>query len=170
VSRAWASAAALLAAFVLQVVIAPHIALLGTVPSFPVLVVITLALVEGPRAGAWSGFFAGLLLDLLGTHPVGAWALVLTVVGYVAGMVQANLFAEGWLLPVTVAVIASVMAELAYLIVLIILGTGMPLWSSIIAVVLPRGVYNTVLALLLYPWLARFLRPDQGVKSFRRFA
>lgn len=168
--RFWITAGAILASLIAQVVFAPHLALLGAVPSFPVLVVVTLAFVEGPEAGAVSGFAAGLGLDLLGTSPVGVWALVLVVVGYVAGMLQENLFAEGWLMPVTVAIIAGLMAELSYLIVLSILGSGPAFWTSVWTVVLPRGVYNAILALLAYPWLARFLRSDRMMKSFRRFA
>jgi len=170
VRRFWSTAGAIVGAIVAQVMIAPHITLLGAVPSFPVLVVITLAIVEGPEAGAISGFAAGLALDLLGASPVGVWTLVLVVVGYVAGLLQENLFAEGWLMPVTVAVVAGLLAEFSYLIVLEILGSGPAFWRAVWTVVLPRGVYNTVLALLLYPWLARFLRSDQSMKSFRRFA
>ncbi len=168
--RFWITAGAILAALIAQVMLAPHLALFGAVPSFPVLVVITLAIVEGPQAGAVSGFAAGLMLDLLGTSPVGAWALVLVIVGYLAGLLQENLFAEGWLMPFTVAIVAGVLAELSYLIVLQVIGSAPEFWRSLWTVVLPRGIYNTVLALLLYPWLARFLRSDQSMKSFRRLA
>ena len=33
---------------------------------------------------------------------------------------------------------------------------------------LPGAVYNTALALLVYPWLARFLRRDRPMTTFRR--
>lgn len=169
-NRFWTAAGAIAASVVLQVVVAPHIAPFGVVPSFPLLVVITLAFVQGPGPGASAGFAAGLALDLLGSGPVGAWALVLTVVGYLAGMLEANLFAEGWLLPVTVAFIAGVAAEFSYLVVLAVLGVGLSFWKAVAGVAIPCGVYNSVLALLLYPWLARFLRTDRSVKSFRRLA
>ncbi|MDO9557133.1 MAG: rod shape-determining protein MreD [Coriobacteriia bacterium] len=169
-NRFWTTVGAILAAIVVQVVLAPHLALFGSIPSFPVLVVITLAIVEGPEAGAVSGFAAGLMLDLLGTSPVGVWALVLVIVGYVAGLLQENLFAEGWLMPFTVAIVAGLLAEFSYLLVLQVLGSGLAFWNSVWTVVLPRGVYNTVLALLFYPWLARLLRSDRSMKSFRRFA
>lgn len=169
-SRSGAVIGAIVVSFLLQVLVAPHVAILGAVPSFPVLVVITLAIVEGPAAGAVSGFAAGLVLDFLGTGPVGAWALVLVVVGYAAGMLQENLFAEGWLQPLTVAVVVSVLAELSYLVLMAVLGSGAPFWRSVVSVVLPRGVYDVVLAVLFYPWLARVLHADQPVRSFRRIA
>lgn len=169
-NRTWTTAGAIAASVLLQVMLAPHIAVFGVVPSFPLLIVITLAFVQGPNSGATAGFAAGLMLDLLGSGPVGAWALVLTIVGYLAGMLEANLFAEGWLQPVTVALIAGLAAEFAYLTVLAVLGIEVTFWKSVLGVVIPRGVFNSVLALLLYPWLARFLRTDRSVKSFRRLA
>ena len=168
--RTWATAGSLVAAAVLQVMIAPHIAIGGVVPSVPLLVVITLALIEGPVAGSVAGFSGGLLLDMLGTGPIGVWALVLTLVGYLAGLLSENVFAEGWLLPVTVALLTGLAAEFFYLLVLAVLGVGVPLGSALLNVVVPKGVYNAALALLLYPWLARFLRTDRSIKSFRRLA
>lgn len=168
--RWWTTVGALVAALILQVALAPHMAIGNVVPNFLVLVVITLSFVEGPSAGAAVGFAAGLLLDLLSTGPVGAWALVLSATGYAAGLLQENLFAEGWLAPVTVAVIAALISDFAYLLVLTILGVGPSFWDSLLRAVLPRAVYNAVLVLLAYPWLARFLRSDRSVKSFRRLA
>jgi len=168
--RTWATAGSLIAAAVLQVMIAPHISIGGVVPSVPLLVVITLAFIEGPGAGSVAGFSGGLLLDMLGTGPIGAWALVLTLVGYLAGLLSENVFAEGWLLPVTVALLAGLAAEFFYLLALAVLGVGVPLGSALLSVVVPKGVYNAGLALLLYPWLARFLRTDRSIKSFRRLA
>lgn len=169
-SRPWTAAGALIAALVLQVGLAPHFAVAGVTPSFPLLVVVTLALVQGPSSGAVAGFAAGVMLDLLGSGPVGAWALVLGLTGYLGGMLHENLFAEGWLAPVTVAVVAGLLAETAYLVLMTVLGVAPAFWESVRSVVLPRAVYNALLVLLVYPWLARFLRSDRPVKSFRRLA
>lgn len=169
-TRWWTTAGALLGALVLQVMIAPHIAVFGISPNFLLLVVITLAFVEGPSKGAMAGFIAGLLFDLLSTGPVGAWALVMSVTGYLSGSLQENLFAEGWLAPVTVGIVAALTADLAYLVVVSVLGVGPAFWSAVGRLVLPQAVYNAVLVMLVYPWLARFLRTDRSMKSFRRLA
>ena len=169
-NKAFPAALALLAAAVLQVSLAPHMAIFGVVPNFILLVVITLALTEGPVAGGVSGFVGGLVFDLVGTSVVGPSALVLTVVGYTAGMLSANLFAEGWLLPVTVVAIASLSAELSRGLVLAVFGSAPTFWQDIVTVMIPSAFYHTVLAVLAYPWLARILRPDRPMRSFRRLA
>lgn len=169
-SKAFPAALALLAATILQVSVAPHLAIFGVVPNFLLLAVITLALAEGPVAGGVSGLVGGLLYDLLGTSVVGPGALVLTVVGYTAGMLAANTFAEGWRLPVTVVAIASLTAELSYGVVLAVLGLGASFWPDVLTIMVPAAAYHTVLAVLAYPWLARILRPDRQMRSFRRLA
>lgn len=166
--RALPTIAALFVAVVMQVAIAPNIAIGRAVPNFMLLVVVALALTEGPAAGASAGFVAGVLFDLLGSGPIGPAALVLTVVGYLAGSLSANMFAEGWRLPVTVVLIASLLAELSYGAVLAILGVGQPFWSTFLAVMLPTAVYNGVLALLAFPFLARLLRTERQMTTFRR--
>jgi len=170
VNKAFPAAIALLVAAILQVSLAPHLAVFGVVPDLIFLVVVTLALAEGPVAGGVSGFVGGLLFDLIGTSVVGPYALVFTLVGYAAGMLSANMFAEGWLLPVSVVAIASLTAELSYGVVLVVLGMSTTFWRDIITVMIPSALYHTVLAVLAYPWLARILRPDRQMRSFRRLA
>jgi rod shape-determining protein MreD len=169
-SRSLTTTLALLAAIVLQVALAPQIAAFGVVPNLVFLVVVTLALTEGPVAGSVAGFVGGLLFDLLGTSVVGPYALVFCVVGYVAGLLHANMFAEGWLLPVTVVFLASLGAESAYGIIMAILDVGMPFGTAFAKIMLPGAVYTSLLAVLLYPLLSRVLRRDRSVKSFRRLA
>ena len=160
--------AALLAAAVLQAGLAPYLSIGGVVPNFLLLVVITIALVEGPTSGAVVGFSAGLIFDLLGSGPVGPMLLVLTLTGYLTGLMHENMFAEGWLLPLTVLAIATLSAEVAYGLILILLDSGGPFWSTFLTKMLPGAIYNTALALLIYPWLARFLRQDRPITTFQR--
>lgn len=169
-NRALTTSLALVAAIVLQVALAPQIAVFGVVPNLVFLVVVTLALLEGPVTGCVAGFAGGLLFDLLGASVVGPYALVFCVAGYVAGLIQANMFAEGWLLPVSVVLIASVGAEITYGVIMSVLDIGLPFWSALVRIMLPGAVYNTVLAVLLYPLMTRVLRRDRTVKSFRRVA
>ncbi len=166
--RALPTMAAILAGFVLQVAIAPYLSIGGVVPNFLLLVVVTLALVEGSEWGCVSGFAAGVLFDLVGSGPVGPMAFVLAAVGYATGMLQANLFAEGWLLPLTVLGVASLTAGLAFGLILAVLGLAGGLWRTLWTVMLPEALYNVALGLLTYPVLARFLRRERPMETLRR--
>lgn len=169
-NRFFTTGAVILGAILTQVAVAPYIAIGGIVPNFLFLATVTLALVQGPSAGALAGFTCGLAFDLLGNGPVGPMALVLTTVGFVAGLLETNLFAEGWLLPLTVLGIASLGAEVTYGVLLDILGVGGPFFRTFFTIMLPGAIYDTALALLVYPLLARFLRRERPLKEFRRLA
>lgn len=162
--------AALLVATLLQVGVAPYVAIGGVTPNFLLIAVVTIALAAGPNEGVVAGFAGGLLFDLLSTSALGPMTLVLTVTGYMAGLLHEQLFAEGWLLPLTVLGIASLISETAYALLLALVGVPVPFWSALFTKVLPGAAYDTALALLIYPWLARFLRSDLPLKTFRRLA
>jgi rod shape-determining protein MreD len=168
VNRLTATLLALLVAVVAQVALAPALSIGDVVPNFLLILVVTVALVEGPVSGATAGFAAGLLFDLVTTGPVGPMALVLTITGYVAGLIQANMFAAGWLGPLTVLFLASLASSMAYGVALEALGLLSSFWRAFLLVMLPSAVYNTALALLIYPWLARFLRRERPMQTFGR--
>ncbi|MGQ0467618.1 MAG: hypothetical protein ACT4QG_20150 [Sporichthyaceae bacterium] len=58
-------------------------------PAFVLAIVAAVAWTAGPTAAAVAGFGGGLLLDTIppAAHPVGQWAVVLAVLGYVLALV-----------------------------------------------------------------------------------
>lgn len=158
----------MLIAMVLQAGLAPYITILGVTPNILLLAVVSVALSSGPDEGALAGFVGGLLFDLLGTGPVGVMALVLTLTGFLAGLLHSELFAEGWLLPLTVLAVAALSSEVAYGLLIRMFGEGFPFWRAFLTKMLPGAAYDTVLALLVFPWSSRFLRPSQSIKTFTR--
>lgn len=157
-----------LLAVTLQLVIGSHLTVAGVVPDLLLVATVTVALASGSSAGAVAGFAAGVLADLIGSGPFGASMLVMTVVGYLAGSLQASLFAEGWLAPVTVVLTASLLKEAAYGLLLGVLGVGGPFWRTLARVVLPTAVYTTVVAVIVYPWVSRLLRRERSVATLGR--
>jgi rod shape-determining protein MreD len=160
------NAVAFLIAIVLQVVVAPYIAIGGVSPNFLMITVIIMALVEGPNAGTVLGFAAGLLFDLLGAGPVGPMALVLTITGYATGLVHENLFAEGWLLPVGIIALATFTSEILYMIVIVFLGTQTSMRDAFVGIVMPSTFYNAVCATIICPILTRVLRDNTNPVIF----
>ncbi|MFH8368942.1 rod shape-determining protein MreD [Streptomyces sp. NPDC018031] len=77
-------------ALVTQVCVLARLNLPGAVPDLLLLVVLGLALVYGHTSGALIGFGAGLLADFAppADHAAGRYALVLCVIGYLAGLAK----------------------------------------------------------------------------------
>lgn len=89
-NRMLLSATLVIVALVVQVTILARLQLPGAVPDLLLLTVLGLALVYGHVGGALVGFGAGLLADLAppADHAAGRYALVLCVIGYLAGLAK----------------------------------------------------------------------------------
>lgn len=106
-------AATVLTALLLQTCVLAALPLPGAAPELLVVLVVAFALAEGAYSGAVTGFVAGLGADLLADHALGRTALVLTVVGHLAGQVHDDT-ERSTLLPFAVVGAASAGAVLLY--------------------------------------------------------
>lgn len=84
--------ALLVTATIIQLTVLPLLRLPGAVPDLVCVTVVALGLAAGPVRGAAAGFAAGLLLDLVPPADgiLGLSAVVLVVVGYLAGLLGAD--------------------------------------------------------------------------------
>lgn len=100
-------------ALLLQTTVLSSLPLPGAAPELLVVVVVAFALAEGALSGAVTGFVAGLATDLLSDHSLGRTALVLAVVGHLAGQVHDDT-ERSTLLPFAVVAAAATGAVLLY--------------------------------------------------------
>ena len=144
--------------------------ILGVVPNFLMVAVIIIAFMRGSKEGTIVGFIAGLLFDLIGVSVVGPMALALTLTGFVAGILKEQIFAGGWLLPVTILGFASLVAESIYLVLISALGLPMPFFEALFSRALPGALYAMLIALLTFPTVTKFLRKGESseVATLRR--
>lgn len=169
-SRSVLQAIIIVGAILLQLLVAPNIAIAGATPNFLLIAVVVIAISSGPQQGSIAGFGLGLLFDLLESGPIGPWALVLTLIGFLAGSLQRNIFAESWRLPVTIVLIASFLAQVLYGIVLVLVGSDIGFWASFLHRMLPATLYNAVVSLVLMPIATNALaRSSQPITISRRF-
>ncbi|MCL2526264.1 MAG: rod shape-determining protein MreD [Coriobacteriia bacterium] len=154
----------LLAALLLQVVFGPPLTILGVTPNFLMVAVIIIAFVRGSKEGTIVGFIAGLLFDLVGTTVVGPMALALTLTGFVAGILKEQIFATGWVLPVSVLGIASLASEGIYLVMITALGVPMSFFAALATRALPGALYAMLIAVVCFPIMTKFLGKGTDVE------
>jgi rod shape-determining protein MreD len=167
--RLAAFAALLIVAVALQTTVLKSITLLGVQPGLVLVVVVSLALLDGPKVGVVTGFAGGLLLDLLLPPQaiLGLTAMVYVFVGYIVGQVR-EMAPEGsvWA-PVLSVAAASAATEASYAILSILLGqtwVGLLLTAKIIGLVV---LYNTLLTPFVFPAVRRVagrFRPERVVR------
>lgn len=137
----------LVTAALLETSLFPFIALGGFRPDLLILVVLGVALRDGPLPGLRVGFAAGLMADLLVAEaPAGLAALVYTAIGYGVGLARPYLAPDSITAPVILAFLSGLVATGGYGVLALLLSddriTPMLLLQSALAVAL----YTTLLA------------------------
>lgn len=144
-------------AVVLQTTVLARLPLPGSAPDLVLVVVVAVGLADGSRTAMLTGFAAGLLADLAADAEVGRLALVLVVVGYLAGLVRDDADSS----PLVPAAVVGALAALAVLLYAgegVLLSdpsiTGGALWRSLVSTV----PYCAVLATVVFPLVGALLR------------
>ena len=124
----------------------------------PVLVA-CLGLLGGSMTGAVSGFAIGLFLDCLLVEALGISSLVLLGTGYLAGLFRERFEFHGSLVPALLCMALTLVAELGYAAVQLLLGVDAPVSVLIVRDMLLKSVYAFFLGWPLYLLVRRILRP-----------
>lgn len=150
--RVFVFAIMILVAIALQSSLLSQLTVLGVVPQLVFVVIVVLAYLDGESVGVVTGFFGGLLIDLLLPQAlVGLTALVYTAMGYAVGRARQLSPGDSVWAPVLAVVAASTVAELAYATLSIILGQR---WISLTLTLKAVGLvvlYNTLLTPFVFP-------------------
>jgi rod shape-determining protein MreD len=165
IARVAAIAATLVLAITIQSTLLAQATLLGVIPQLALVVFVSFAFGDGERVGIVSGFFTGLLIDLLLPQSiVGLTALVYTLIGYGVGSFRQFTTGESVWTPVLVVAISSGIAEVGYALLAIMLGQP---WVSISDTAKVAGlvvVYNVLLTPFVFPLVRRIaerFRPER---------
>ncbi len=153
-------AALLLLTVLLQVSFFSRIELLGGSPDMAVLVVVILGLLGGVTVGAVAGFCVGLLIDCLIGGALGATGLAMILVGYLAGLYRERAVRPAGRLTVpVVCLVLTLVAEVAMMLVQLMLGLSGPFSGTIIWDVAIKALYAFGLSYPVYVGIRRLLRP-----------
>ncbi|MFJ5728226.1 rod shape-determining protein MreD [Streptomyces paradoxus] len=161
VNRILLSSTLVVVALVIQVSVLARLHLPGAVPDLLLLTVLGLALVYGHVGGALVGFGAGLLADLAppADHAAGRYALVLCVIGYLAGLVKPETgqlkSATG---PMTVVVAAAVGSTLLYAGVGALVGDTAARHVGLGSLLFTAALYDLLLAPFVVPGIMALAR------------
>jgi rod shape-determining protein MreD len=167
VRRFLIAVAALAAALILQVTVVNGLPLPGgSPPGLVLLVVVAIALLAGPLAGAVTGFCAGLAADITppASHLIGLSALVFCLAGYGCGRLRGPLARSSWLRLAGVAAGAAA-GEALYALVGITFGDPDITWHAVRQVLPPAVGYDVLLSpFVLYAlvWLGGYREQPAG--------
>ncbi|MDG5807765.1 rod shape-determining protein MreD [Streptomyces ossamyceticus] len=160
-NRMLLSTTLVIVALVIQVSVLARLHLPGAVPDLVLLTVLGLALVYGHVGGALIGFGAGLLSDLAppADHAAGRYALVLCVIGYLAGLAKPETgrlkSATG---PMVAVVVAALGATLLYAGVGALVGDDAARHVGLPSLLFTAALYDLLLAPFVVPGIMALAR------------
>lgn len=121
--------------------------------------VVCLGLLGGSMTGAVSGFSIGFFLDCLLVEALGISSLVLLGTGYLAGLFRERFEIHSSLVPALLCMGLTLLAELGFGLVQLLLGLDAPLSTLVIRDLLLKSVYAFFLGWPIYLGVRRVLRP-----------
>lgn len=151
---------------ILQIVVAPNIALFAAVPNFMLAYVVVVALVRADTCGYVMPFVLGLLYDLVGGGPVGGMALLFVLATFLISRAFMVLNNDTLFMPLVLLVVSVLVIEVLYGLIVMACGLSASIVDAFVYRSLPCALYDCVLSLIIYPLALRFLvRPDASAQT-----
>lgn len=122
----------------------------GIKPDLLLLVIVFNAFLRGYREGAFVGFCAGLLQDIITGSYIGLNALTYMAVGYLVGMAQSKLYKESSLIMMFLMLAASLAEQLLKYLLMSYTGVLISPLVALIRVIIPTAIYTALLVPFFY--------------------
>lgn len=149
-------------AVVLQVVLAPNVAIMGTMPQFIIVYAVAISLVL-PRDQVYIIVFVlGMVGDLLGYGPVGALSFILLIVALLIDFAQKT-FGNGTLFVSCIIVVAfTIIVHFLHAAFMVAMTSTYTAADAFLLIAIPEALCDCVLAVLCYLAMRRLLSPGQA--------
>lgn len=134
----------------LQIVIAPIIAIYSVVPNFIVAFVIVLSIVRREDTTYLYAFVLGIVSDLLSHVPLGLTPLLLLLISFVLSRVFEVLDKSSFAMVLAASAVSVFLYELVVMIVQLVMGYPASVFDMFVARVLPATLFNFILCAILY--------------------
>ena len=142
------------------------IEILNVTPNLTLIYIIVVSCFCGRAEGASIGFVFGLMLDLMTGKIWGIYAILGMIMGFSVSNFCERLYGQkNIIFTLVLVLIGSLLFELVYYLICFFSVENISLKYALLWVVLPEGVFNTVVAVPLYlvvRKIAKFIYNDKG--------
>ena len=136
--------------FFLQTGVFSHLRMGIIAPNLLLICTASIGMIRGKTEGCLVGFFSGILYDALYASYFGLYALILCVIGYMAGYVNRIFYEEDMTLPLVVIGAADAFYGIIVYLLTFLSRGRMDFPYYFLRIILPEMVYTLILAVLLY--------------------
>lgn len=155
--------ASLVIGLALQTAFLGRFAILGAKPEMLLLVVVAVAMVEGPTVGALTGFAAGIVTDALTDLPDGLTAIVFMAAGVIVGSVRPMFQRPSAWLPAAMVGASTTLALATEAALGALVGVFAGSFLRTVFRIILVAVYGMILTPFVYPLITRSLERQRQV-------
>ena len=142
----------LISVVILQLTVAPYIAIFGIKPNFFISFVVLIALLKGSGAGMVAGIVLGTVWDNYSVTGFGMYMFLMSLLGLLVGVFKKHAFRENYFVSCVVVFVATFAYESVTYIVTVLshfFDVGFVafmgyIWNALIKVILFEALYNLV--------------------------
>ncbi len=152
--------------YLLQTSVFSYFRVSGVVPDCLLILIIVIAYTKGPNQAIATGFFSGLLLDLLFSETIGVCALIYMFTGFLAGYSNRVFDPRNIWLTAVMIFSGELFYSVGYYITGFFLMGKTSFGSYIVNTIFPRALYTLIVAVFLYPLfllINRLLLRSEGI-------
>ena len=156
-------------AYILQTSVFSGLRLADVVPDIMMILTASLAYIFGQKAGTMTGFISGMIMDCTYGSLIGLYALLYTVIGYIAGYANRVYDENDYTISYFVVGGAEFLFNLMYYVLFYFLKGDLDLGHFLVRYLFPRVIYTVLISIFMYRLLnmnnSLFYTLDKGVKK-----
>lgn len=136
--------------FLLQTTLFPAIPFTSIIPNLLLILTVSIGFMRGKKSGLFTGFFAGLMIDIFYGNLFGFYAFVYMYIGYFNGMLYNIYYDDDVKVPMVLVAVSDFVYGLLIYGTQFLLRGRTDLWYYIWHIIIPEVVYTTLMTLILY--------------------
>jgi len=158
--------------FIFESSLFQHIAIFGVKPDISLVIITSVAVLQGKDMGIITGAASGMLQDIVFGKPIGITSFSYMIAGYVTGLNSEKIFKENLIVPVIFTAVATLIRYTFTILFHYIIHLDLSLFVYLKNAVLPELVYNCIISVFIYKGLQvlfqkKFIKEEFRIKRSR---
>jgi len=153
--------------FLLQITIGRSIAVASVSPNLLLILVSEYGFMRGRKAGIWTGFFCGLLLDIYYGDAIGFYALLYMIIGYWNGFFHRMYYDEDITLPIALLTGSNLIYGFFVYVIRFLMRNRLNFTYYFPHVIVAETVYTLLIAILVYRPILKLNRAVEKAEKRR---
>lgn len=159
------TAAEIICCYLLQCSVFEYLAIAGILPNLLIILTAATGFIRGPKEGLLTGFFCGLLLDIMSGNALGFYTMIYLFAGYLNGFFKHSFYPENIKLPVGSVILTDFFVNVVIYIASFLIRGKFAFGYYLFHIIFPELVYTALVALVLYPVILKINQRLEAIEK-----